>query len=70
MEPQLRSLGMPTRLNQGIVTLDRDYVICKEGEVISSEQAQLLKHFFIPMAQFQITLKGCWSNDEYTSTVL
>jgi mRNA turnover protein 4 len=65
MEPQLRSLGMPTRLNQGIVTLDRDYVICKEGDVLSSDQAQLLKHFYITMAEFHIVLKGYWSNNEF-----
>lgn len=65
MEPQLRTLGMPTRLNQGVVTLDREYTVCKKDDVLTSEQAQLLKHFYIQMAEFKVTLKGCWSNDVF-----
>ena len=42
MEPHLRKLGMPTVLINGIVHLERDYTICKEGDVLTPEQAQLL----------------------------
>ncbi|KAJ1970406.1 mRNA turnover and ribosome assembly protein, partial [Dimargaris verticillata] len=42
MESQLRGLGMPTLLKNGVIVSMRDYQICKEGEVLSSKQAQLL----------------------------
>ncbi|KAG0307991.1 mRNA turnover 4 [Dissophora globulifera] len=58
MEPQLRSLGMPTTLNNGIVTLTNDYRVCKEGQTLTPEQAQLLKLFMVQMAEFHVTLKS------------
>lgn len=42
LEPHLRSLGLPTSLKKGIVTLIQDYVVCKKGQVLSPEQAKLL----------------------------
>ncbi|KAJ1958975.1 mRNA turnover and ribosome assembly protein, partial [Dispira parvispora] len=42
MEPHLRGLGMPTTLKAGVVTLMRDFDICKAGEVLTSQQAHLL----------------------------
>jgi mRNA turnover protein 4 len=42
MEPQLRQLGMPTQLVNGVVMLRSDHVICREGDVLTPEQAQLL----------------------------
>ncbi|KAK3834246.1 MAG: ribosomal protein L10-domain-containing protein [Linnemannia elongata] len=58
MEPQLRSLGMPTVLNNGIVTLTNEYRVCKEGQTLTPEQAQLLKLFHVQMAEFHVTLKS------------
>ena len=43
MEPQLRQLGMPVQLVKGQVTLLVDYTVCEEGDVLSSEQARILK---------------------------
>lgn len=42
MEPLLRSLGMPTVLKNGVVTLPIPYTICREGETLSTNQAHLL----------------------------
>lgn len=42
MEPHLRKLGMPTRLNKGVIELDRNYVVCREGVVLTPEQAKIL----------------------------
>jgi mRNA turnover protein 4 len=64
MEVQLRQLGMPTRLAQGVVTLDKDYTICNEGDVLNANQSQLLKHFYIQMAEFRIVLKAHWFNGQ------
>lgn len=42
MEPQLRTLGLPTQLEKGIIVLREDYVVCRAGTHLSPEQAQLL----------------------------
>jgi len=44
LEPQLRALGLPTALKKGVVhLLGEEYVVCKEGDVLTSEQARILK---------------------------
>ncbi|KAI9193147.1 ribosomal protein L10-domain-containing protein [Polychytrium aggregatum] len=65
MEPQLRSLGLPTKLVNGKVMLTRDHVVCHEGSVLTPEQAQLLKHFFVQMAEFHVTLLCHWNNGTF-----
>jgi len=42
MEPLLRSLGLPTSLNRGIVTLIKDYTVCQKGQMLNPEQAKIL----------------------------
>ncbi|KAF9432054.1 mRNA turnover 4 [Entomortierella beljakovae] len=64
MEPQLRSLGMPTVLNNGIVTLTNEYRVCKEGQTLTPEQAQILKLFLVQMAEFHVTLKCYYENGQ------
>ncbi|CAB3405490.1 unnamed protein product [Caenorhabditis bovis] len=61
MEPQLRKLGLPTKLDKGVITLYQSYEVCKEGEPLTVEQAKILKHFDIKMAQFRLIFKGHWS---------
>lgn len=56
MEPLLRSLGMPTVLKNGIVTLLVPYTICMEGETLSTNQAHLLKLFYHQLAEFSVDL--------------
>ena len=47
MEPQLRQLGMPTSLVNGVVTLNCDYQICRVKDILTSNQANLLVIFLI-----------------------
>lgn len=54
LETTVRSLGMPTRLVLGKVTLDQEYVVCKAGQVLNSNQTRLLKTFGSAMAEFAI----------------
>nr|XP_057911720.1 mRNA turnover protein 4 homolog [Doryrhamphus excisus] len=61
MEPQLRQLGLPTVLKKGVVTLLKDHAICKEGDVLTPEQARILKLLGIEMAEFKVTVKCMWS---------
>ncbi|XP_012371574.1 mRNA turnover protein 4 homolog isoform X2 [Octodon degus] len=59
MEPQLRQLGLPTALRTGVVTLLSDYEVCKEGDVLTPEQARILL-FGHEMVEFKVTIKYMW----------
>lgn len=60
MEPELRKLGVPTRMVKGKVVLgDEDgdgepYVVCKEGDVLDSRQTRLLKMFDVCLSEFKV----------------
>lgn len=64
MEPHLRSLGMPTKLQKGIITLYSDYTVCEEGKVLTPEQARILKLIAKPMAKFKLTMKCSWTKTD------
>ncbi|NXE69532.1 MRT4 protein, partial [Calcarius ornatus] len=53
MEPQLRQLGLPTALKK----------VCKEGDVLTPEQARVLKLFGYEMAEFKVTMKFLWNSE-------
>ncbi len=61
MEPLLRSLGLTTTLKKGIIHLLKPYTICSNGDVLTPEQAKLLKLFQRPLAQFKIKVKAHWN---------
>ncbi|CAG07047.1 unnamed protein product, partial [Tetraodon nigroviridis] len=63
MEPQLRQLGLPTSLKKGVVTLLKDYEVCKEGDVLTPEQTRILKLFGIEMAEFKVQIKCMWNSE-------
>lgn len=62
IEPELRRLGVPTRMVRGKVVLGGDesgegsegYVVCKKGEVLDSRQTRLLKLFDQCLSEFQV----------------
>lgn len=60
LEPELRRLGVPTRMVKGKVVLgDEDgdgepYVVCKEGDVLDSRQTRLLKMFDVCLSEFKV----------------
>lgn len=56
LETTVRDLGMPTRLVNGKVTLDRDYTVCKEGQTLDSKQTRLLKQFGVAISDFKVNL--------------
>jgi mRNA turnover protein 4 len=41
MEAQLRKLGLSSRLERGVPTLDVPHTLCKEGDILTSEQVRL-----------------------------
>lgn len=75
LEPELRRLGMPTRLVKGRVVLgagntgDEEvakaegeaYVVCKEGDVLDARQTRLLRLFSVCLAEFKIRALAYWS---------
>jgi mRNA turnover protein 4 len=61
VETTLRRWGMPTRLEKGKVMLDAPYTVCKEGQVLNSNQTALLKAFGVAMAEFKVQILAYWS---------
>ncbi|OBS75728.1 hypothetical protein A6R68_17820, partial [Neotoma lepida] len=60
VEPQLRQLGLPIALKKDVVTLLSDYEVCKEVDVLTPEQARVLKLLGYEMAEFKVTIKYMW----------
>eukprot|EP01087_Luapelamoeba_hula_P010703 TRINITY_DN283_c0_g1_i1.p1 TRINITY_DN283_c0_g1~~TRINITY_DN283_c0_g1_i1.p1 ORF type:complete len:259 (-),score=53.79 TRINITY_DN283_c0_g1_i1:22-798(-) len=63
LEPLLKKLGMPTRLVKGVIHVDREWTVCKEGQPVTPEQAKILKLMDIKMSEFKITMLYMWSKD-------
>lgn len=59
IEPHLRKLGMPTKLDKGIVTLFSDYTVCEKGQMLSAEQAKILKLVGRQLATFKVNVECC-----------
>merc|ERR1712154_229399 len=64
MEPQLRQLGMPVQLVKGQVTLLVDYTVCQQGDVLTSEQARILKLLGHQHAEFKLNMVSGWNKAE------
>ncbi|CAH1991978.1 unnamed protein product [Acanthoscelides obtectus] len=60
-EPYLRKLGMPTKLDKGVVTLIKDYTVCKERDILTPEQATILQYLDHRLATFRFILKAKWT---------
>ncbi|XP_016920509.1 mRNA turnover protein 4 homolog [Apis cerana] len=61
IEPHLRQLGMPTALQKGVVTLIKEYTVCKIGQALTPEQARILKLLGKPLATFKLIPLGVFS---------
>lgn len=59
IEPHLRKLGMPTKLDRGIVTLYSDFTVCEKGHTLTPEQAKILKLVGRPLATFKVNIECC-----------
>lgn len=40
IEPHLRALGLPTKLDKGIIALYKEHTVCVEGKTLTPEQAR------------------------------
>lgn len=59
IEPHLRKLGMPTKLDRGIVTLYSEFTVCEKGQTLTPEQAKILKLVGRPLATFRVNIECC-----------
>lgn len=63
IEPHLRKLGMPTKLERGIVTLYKEFTVCEAGQTLTAEQARILKLLGRAIAEFKMHVECCWTKD-------
>lgn len=66
IEPHLRTLGLPTQLNNGKIIMLGDHVVCTEGKELTVDSAQILKLLDIKMSAFQLTPKAVYSKKDHT----
>eukprot|EP01126_Amoeba_proteus_P063383 TRINITY_DN8737_c0_g1_i4.p1 TRINITY_DN8737_c0_g1~~TRINITY_DN8737_c0_g1_i4.p1 ORF type:complete len:222 (-),score=29.13 TRINITY_DN8737_c0_g1_i4:256-921(-) len=64
LELRFRSLGVPTKLTNGQIEVLGDFSVCREGEVLSPDQARLLILLEEKMSQFRIQLLCSWTSEK------
>lgn len=77
IEPELRKLGVPTRLIKGRVMLEltgeqekEGFPVVKAGQTLDSRQTTLLKMFGVAISEFQVSLKAYWTRSSEEVTIL
>jgi mRNA turnover protein 4 len=70
VEVTMRKWGMPTKLEKGRVLLDGEYEVCREGQVLDSNQTALLKMFGVDMAEFRVRVIAYWEAAAGKATVV
>ena len=70
IEPHLRKLGMPTKLDRGIVTLTNDYIVCEKNQMLTPEQAKILKLTNRPLATFRVNVECCVTKEDGFETII
>lgn len=62
MFDQLTKLGLPIKLDKGVLVVLNDVKVCSVGDTLSTEQAHVLKVFGVMSAKFEINLTGHWTD--------
>uniref|UniRef100_A0A0N5AMJ5 Ribosome assembly factor mrt4 n=1 Tax=Syphacia muris TaxID=451379 RepID=A0A0N5AMJ5_9BILA len=63
MEPKLRKLGLPTRLERGVITLLSNFTVSREGDKLTVEQAKILKLLGEKISVFKMNVLGYWNKE-------
>jgi len=63
IEPHLRKLGLPSSLDKGVVTLLKDHTLCKAGEVLNADKANVLKLLGHQQATFSLNVSHSFTED-------
>lgn len=64
IEPHLRSLGLPTKLEKGVIHMYSSFTACEKDKMLTPEQAKILKLFARPLAEFRVTIKCSWTKSD------
>ncbi|RMZ89378.1 hypothetical protein DV736_g3385, partial [Chaetothyriales sp. CBS 134916] len=74
IEPQLRKLGVPTRIKAGKVVLEdaaegsmadnEGYLVCSQGDTLDSRQTTILKILGVRMSEFKIGLRAVYDKEQ------
>lgn len=67
LEERLLSLNLPIEVREGHINFRQEHVVCKKGDVLTPEQAKVLKHFDKPLSEFKVNLRCFWSNGKFES---
>merc|ERR1719235_1174869 len=68
MEAQLRGLGMPTLLKNGVIQLMGDYTVCEKDQPLDVNQTQILKLLGEKMTRFEMELVAVWKKSDGSLT--
>ncbi|KIM24727.1 hypothetical protein M408DRAFT_331688 [Serendipita vermifera MAFF 305830] len=63
MDPHFRQLGLNTRLERGVVCMSAAQTVCKKGDVLTTEQAHILKLLGVKMSTFRIAMRWRWDKE-------
>ena len=63
IEPNLRKLGVPSKLVKGRIELENDFTVCRQGEILTSGQTSLLKIFGVATAIFLVDIQACYDRE-------
>ena len=61
---QFSSVGIPTRIEAGSVWINKDTLVCKKGEVISLQLANILSKLGIKAVEIGLTLKVVYDDGQ------
>lgn len=68
MVEQFRKLGMPVEVQVGKVGFVggiKEFLVCKEGDVLSVENCKILVHFGIQLSEFKVKLECLWEDGQF-----
>jgi len=60
MEPHIRKLGLNTRVEKGVVTMNVAQTVCNKGDTLTTEQAHILKLLGVKLSTFRVALRWRW----------
>eukprot|EP00928_Gymnodinium_smaydae_P046361 TRINITY_DN30880_c0_g1_i1.p2 TRINITY_DN30880_c0_g1~~TRINITY_DN30880_c0_g1_i1.p2 ORF type:complete len:226 (-),score=65.15 TRINITY_DN30880_c0_g1_i1:55-732(-) len=63
IEAHLRQLGLPTQLVEGRIHLLGDHTVCKAGDSLTTDAAQVLKLLEIKQSQFSVNVEAHWARE-------
>lgn len=69
MEPRLKALGLPVKLNNRKIEVSHDINVCRKGQTLTADQCNILKAFDRKTSVMTAQVLAYWTGDKYTSLV-